>query len=536
MSMSPWRRAATCALLFWPAACLLVDPFDDLADSPPALATDDGGTTDTPEDDADAGGEERCDPGVTRPCTRATCHGEQRCGDAGRWERCDARDASIEICSTAESESCLGDGRCTGDTAWALALGDGTTQGAADVAVDADGYVYVVGTFHGSMPQLGLVRDGGSELVDSFVAKLTPGGAVVWSRQIADARLVRIALAPGGIVVAGNLHGSTSLPGCSPLASAGSADAIVVRLSRAGDCLVGASFGEGSTLSGVAVDWTSDDVLVTGRLDGTVSFGGPDGGVVLSSESPQGYYVRLDPSLRGRRGLVVPSTGRVALRGVAASHSGWSVAYGSFTGSIFSSSPAAFEDGFTLLVDRDDVLRNISTFGNGPIFAATFDPSDRMLLVGTFNGVMDLTSKGGPRIEAKRPNEPFVVRRALALLTEIEAVGLDVPVYPRAVGADARGNVLVAGDYDHPEAGVPGNASDVFVAKYDATSLSPLWSRLFGDGRRQQAFGVTADALGSVVVAGTFRGTLDLGSGLPALAANGPGSVNTDALVLKLLP
>lgn len=538
MSASASRRAIACALLLWPAACLLVDPFDELAGSPPAPMDDSGpigADDDAAADAANDADDARCAPGTTRACARATCHGEQRCDDAGRWDRCDARDASLEICSTTESESCLGDGLCTGAPAWGLALGDGVAQHAADVAVDADGSIYVVGTFRGSVPQLGLVRDGGSEPIASFVAKLAPGGAVVWSRQLTDATLVRVAPAPDGIVVAGNLHGDLALAGCSALASSGSADGLVVRLSRSGDCLVAASFGRGSTLRGVDVDWTTNDVLVAGQLDGTVSFGGPDGGVVLTSESSQVYYVRLDPALRGRRGHVVPSTGRVATNGVVASQSGWALAYGSFTGSIFGAPAGGVEEGFTLIFNADDVIVKISRFA-GPIAAASFDPSDRMLLVGTFGGVMDLTSMGGPRIEAKRPNEPFLVRRRLALFTDIDAVGLDVPVHPRAVAADGAGHVLVAGDYDHPEAGVPGNASDVFVAKYDATSLSPLWSRLFGDQRRQQGFGVTADALGSVIVAGTFSGALDLGPGLPPLAANGPGSVNPDALVLKLLP
>jgi hypothetical protein len=514
-------------------ACLLLDPFPGLAAAP----DEDAGSADAGKEDA--GGSDTCSPGAKRPCSRVACRGEQRCEGDGRWGPCDARDASVEKCSTTLSESCIGDGGCTGDPTWGRALGDGTTQDGVSVAVDATGHIYVAGTFTGSIPQLDASAVAGSTK-DSFVAKLTAEGAIVWGRQLAHTVVHEIALGKTGIVVGGTLTGTTTLPGCPTLSSAGSSDIVIVRYDADGGCVAAKTLGDSSVqiLQGLAVDRVLDDVLIAGRITGTVGFDSPDGGVVLSTTGADGFYARLDPTLHGKYAKFVPSTGRLLITGVTASPGGTAVVFGTFSGELMGEPAERIDDGFTMVIKPNGTIEKVSTLG-WPIIAGAFDASNRMLLLGTFDGVMDLRKisgqDAGPRIEARRPGEPFVIRRLVTELPKIEAFGLDDPIIPTGVSADAEGQVIVVGRYAAPDAG-PGPSTDVFVGKYDEPSLAKIWWRVFGNGLQQQGNAVAADPFGSVVVAGTLRGTIKLGPADAGVSAAGPGSVNGDALVLKLAP
>jgi hypothetical protein len=63
---------------------------------------------------------------------------------------------------------------------------------------------------------------------------------------------------------------------------------------------------------------------------------------------------------------------------------------------------------------------------------------------------------------------------------------------------------------------------DAFVARYDATTLSPLWVKAFGDNLFQQGRAVTADPIDdAVIAAGIFQGTL-VGAGVSPPTAS-PG-------------
>lgn len=101
-----------------------------------------------------------------------------------------------------------------------------------------------------------------------------------------------------------------------------------------------------------------------------------------------------------------------------------------------------------------------------------------------------------------------------------------------AVAIDAVGNILVAGYFSGSInfGGQPLKSAggyDGFVAKLDKDG-SRVWSLRFGDERDQRVTGVAVDAKGDVLVIGELAGTADLGAG-PLTSAGGD-----DLLVAKI--
>ncbi len=83
--------------------------------------------------------------------------------------------------------------------------------------------------------------------------------------------------------------------------------------------------------------------------------------------------------------------------------------------------------------------------------------------------------------------------------------------------SDATGNAVVVGSFDVSVDFGGGQLTafghdDAFVAKLGADGAH-LWSKRFGNGHFQTANAVAIDAAGNIVVAGSFRGAIDLGGG-----------------------
>jgi hypothetical protein len=93
--------------------------------------------------------------------------------------------------------------------------------------------------------------------------------------------------------------------------------------------------------------------------------------------------------------------------------------------------------------------------------------------------------------------------------------------YAYGVSADGQGNAYLAGyttgSLNEPNAG----GYDAFVAKYDSSG-NALWTHQFGTASQDQAFGVSADGMNSVYVAGSTQGAL-----------GGPNAGGYDAFLRK---
>lgn len=183
---------------------------------------------------------------------------------------------------------------------WGEALGGFTYDELRAVALDADGNVYITGSFSGPANFGGetFVNEAGKDA--AFIAKLSPSGEHRWSRaligtpgQSSGALGTSIALAPSGqVVVAGSFTGVADIDGTS-FVSAGAQDAFVLVLSPYGG--VDRSLRFGSTgldeATGVTVD-ANGNIVVLGRFSGTIQLGATPlvsaglSDIVLASFSP----------------------------------------------------------------------------------------------------------------------------------------------------------------------------------------------------------------------------------------------------------
>lgn len=113
-----------------------------------------------------------------------------------------------------------------------------------------------------------------------------------------------------------------------------------------------------------------------------------------------------------------------------------------------------------------------------------------------------------------------------------KSTGMD----PVALAVGGAGEVIVGGrffattDFGSGPVTSPSNNWQAFVAKYDGDG-APVWAHSLGDIFEEQVTTVAVDGAGDVYVAGTFRGTIDLGSGPLESEALG-----VDMFVAKLAP
>jgi hypothetical protein len=102
---------------------------------------------------------------------------------------------------------------------------------------------------------------------------------------------------------------------------------------------------------------------------------------------------------------------------------------------------------------------------------------------------------------------------------------------------DAPGNVIVTGYFSGSVDFGGGNlvsagSDDIFVAKYDAIGVHQ-WSQRFGDHTDDHGYDCKVDALGYVLVTGSFTGTVDFGGGDLVSAGYGGPFPQSDVFVSK---
>lgn len=181
----------------------------------------------------------------------------------------------------------------SGNAIWVNRLG-GT--GAASLALDASGNVYLTGSFQGTswFGSTNLTSAGGN---DVFVAKLDGLGNVTWAKRFGGAgEDIAVGLAldgSGNVHATGSFYGTAGFGGVN-LASAGGADAYLAKLDGFGDVIWSRRFGgTGEDIAASLMLDGSGNAHVTGSFFGTAGFGG----INLTSAGGQDVYVvKLDGS------------------------------------------------------------------------------------------------------------------------------------------------------------------------------------------------------------------------------------------------
>lgn len=146
--------------------------------------------------------------------------------------------------------------------------------------------------------------------------------------------------------------------------------------------------------------------------------------------------------------------------------------------------------------------------------AVAVDVGGNSVVAGDFEGQLQLgcslvTAVGGSDVFVAK-SSPFGVCSWTAKFGD----GLDQ--HAKAVATDAMGNIVVAGDFEGSiNFGSAANkltslGGDIFLAKLDPSGTH-LWSRRFGDAEEQRVTALATNGAGTVAIAGMFLGSLKLG-------------------------
>jgi hypothetical protein len=325
------------------------------------------------------------------------------------------------------------------------------------IATDAARNIYVAGQFSGTN------TFGSTELVASndtnlFVAKLDSFGTNwLWARAVGGVGIDSanaLTVAGTNVFVAGNYTGSATF-GATTLTNAGGSDVFVASLDADGNWLwASRGGGPGADLAtALALDATTN-VYVAGQFTGTAIFGTKTN---TSAGQADLFIAKLTPAgawVEARRG---------------------------------------------------------GSANNDTATALTRDQGNQFYLVGQFGGTADFDGAVN-NLNVGSVSNIFVLR------LNTEAQYLDYTQggagSARGVTVDSLGRVYVTGDFPFTttlgtNSLISSGNSDVFVAQLVAGDWT--WAQKIGSAGTETAGAISADADNSVVVSGTYQGTIQIG-------------------------
>jgi hypothetical protein len=388
---------------------------------------------------------------------------------------------------------------------WLNPYGNGSVQSARVMTADAEGNAIVAGVYAYEEIMTGGMMLPAANEEDTFVAKLSPDGAVLWSRNIGGAgnqTVNGVAVDPkdGSIVLAGGFTQSLDTKECDVLASAGGTDVFVVKLDpTTGACAWSRAFGDGADqlALGLAVGEDQGAVL-TGTFAGTLDFGGATMPLVPNA----------GPAVNGNTEIFV----------------------------------AKLDQAGQALLSR--------TIGDPPYdlnqasLGIAVDSSNDVLITGTFEGALLVT---GEPIFNEGPPDLFLGKlTGSSLLSQWCLTSGDGAShqYSRSVAVGPSKNIVFAGFYTGDvklgdkviEAGPD---VDIFVAAVSPDG-QPLWGKRVGGIGAQYALDVALDSDQSILLSGAFSGVLDFsdagGGDDPLVGSDVMAGTSVDAFVARLSP
>ena len=397
---------------------------------------------------------------------------------------------------------------------------DGAHGIGRDVVLDANGSSYVVGNFSGRA-RFGshlLTSTGGSDL---FIARISPLGAWEWvvgAGGNGDDLARGIGLdGNGDLLVTGDFEGSADF-GSTTLTSNGGRDIFLARLSSSGSWLwaIGAG-GSGDEVAGGIAMGSAAESYVAGRFNGSLT-------VASSSLTSQGGEDVLVLRASGAGAWEWGTSGGGAGDDVAMAIA--SDAFGSpFIAGGFSGTAQFGTHQLTSLGQQDGLIAKLGSDGSwqwvlrgggaaGDLLRGiAIDSGGNAVVTGDFHGSavfgQALTSQGlsDVLIASISSNGSWNWARA--------AGGAENDI-GRTIAVGGNGLIDIAGELQGtasfgPTTLVTNGSSDLFVSQLDENGS---WSQSFTtpSQSRSSANGIDADSNGRILLTGSFRKGLKLGS------------------------
>jgi hypothetical protein len=237
---------------------------------------------------------------------------------------------------------------------WAKNFSSSSGDMGVSIATDTNGDVFVTGVFMGAIYFGGNTLNGAGQY-DIFLVKLSgTNGAHLWSKKFGntgsdDGYSVAVD-SSNDVVITGDFSGTVDFGG-GPLTSAGATEVFLAKYSGSdGSHLWSKRFASSiGTGYGVAVDKYTNDIVMTGMVQGTADFGGgpvtiPSPSMFIAKYSSTGSYLWS----KHFGALTFNATGE----GVAVDGGGNALVTGEFQGTVnFGGGPQASANGASYIYD-----------------------------------------------------------------------------------------------------------------------------------------------------------------------------------------
>jgi hypothetical protein len=402
---------------------------------------------------------------------------------------------------------------------WAKSSGGSQNDGSGSVYVDANGNVFVTGTFSSSTITFGttvLTNNGG---IDFYIVKYDPTGNVLWakgangsSNDVGNS----IAVDPSGnVFVLGSTNSFQLTFGTTMITQHGADDIFLVKYDALGNVLWAKSYGSSGNDIGtsIAVDGSGAAYITGYYASSSVSFGTS---TVTNLGTNNIFVAKLDASGTVLWAKNEGGSGDDRPLGIAADGNG-----NAFVTGFFSSSSILF--GTTTLNNSgsdDYFLLKFDSSGN-PLWAkgangasndigynVKTDATGNVYVIGSFNS--STLTFGTITVNLHAFDDFFIVKYDgsgnVLWAKENGSSGNDIG---EAIGVDGSGNVYVTGYFASPSltfgTSVANNlgANNIFVAKYDGNG-NALWGKSAGSTGDDRASSLAMDVNGNVYIAGYF--------------------------------
>ncbi len=393
---------------------------------------------------------------------------------------------------------------------------------AAKLARDSAGNLYIAGAFSGTI-KLGGTTLTSSAKRDMYVAKLDSNGNVLWAVSgggTEDDGAANVAVdASGNVYVTGVLW-ATATFGSTTLTSGGSVDIMVAKLDKDGKWLWAKKAGGTKWVSpaGLALDKTGN-LYVGGVVVGTAKFGSitinsaGSGDPIVAKMTPAGTFAWVAQAKgsgnAGTKAVAVNSTGDIYFTGASLS----SQKFGSYTVSGGSQTNI-----WLAKLNSSGVYQwAIGETGSGghASYGLVLDAAGNAYVGGQFKGTAKFGSKSVTNSGSKKD---FLVAKASAagVWQWASRVQVSDDCMTRDMAIDGSGNLYITGQYKGSiTAGgatiTSAGVNDVPVIKLDSTGKVTRLSSGGGTGN-DWGGGIVTDSAGNAWVTGADVGSATFGS------------------------
>lgn len=389
---------------------------------------------------------------------------------------------------------------------------------------------------------------------DLFVAKYDTSGNLIWAVSMGGTSydiVNDLAIdAQGNIYITGYFSGSVDFdpgPGTFSVQAQGGTDGFVAKLNASGDFQWVAPFQSNNNANGagIAIDPTGN-AIVTGSFEGTTDFSPGNGNHIFSAAGSYDFFV-LQVDSTGNVNWVSVMTGPYAGFGsaVVANAAGDCFISGRFVQTVdFDPGPgvqqltsAGSYDAFVMSLNTSGELKWVKSFsGEEQILgsALALDAQSNLYITGKFEDSVDFDPGAGvAMMHAPSGGNAYIVKLSESgqyhwsaqLATPYESNGNSIDI-------SAAGEVYTVGHFSGALDFDPGPGQwtlqassflgNSFVSKLD-TAGNFIWGKSLGSPDGDESNAVKTDPFGNVFTGGAFKGIMDFdpGSGTAYSTAEG---------------